>query len=256
MRRIASILAAMALFVAAPAGADQAEPQGEPRAESGENASAETGDETPEKPPVFVPPKRGAPLTRVGAATRGAEDEAVPMIWTLAPEESGLTTEARPTLYWYLSGPSQSDVELGVVGAESGAKLVKTTLAGPFDAGIQSVDLDALGAQLEPGVHYRWYVALVVDPQDRTRDRVATAGVEYAPATPQLVKELTRAGTAQTPHVLAEAGLWYDALDALSTRIESRPDDARLREHRAALLEQVGLPEVARAERQPRVAAQ
>jgi uncharacterized protein DUF928 len=47
----------------------------------------------------------------------------------------------------------------------------------------------------------------------------------------------------------AEAGLWYDAIAVLSERIESAPNDPLYRKQRAALLEQVGLPDVASYDR-------
>ena len=45
--------------------------------------------------------------------------------------------------------------------------------------------------------------------------------------------------------MLAAAGYWYDAFDTLTRWIQSEPAAERLREHRAALLEQVGLAGVA-----------
>ena len=42
-------------------------------------------------------------------------------------------------------------------------------------------------------------------------------------------------------YVLAEAGIWYDALDSLSMQIEYSPNDESLRAQRAALVAQVGL---------------
>jgi hypothetical protein len=44
--------------------------------------------------------------------------------------------------------------------------------------------------------------------------------------------------------VLAEAGIWYDALDSLSMQIEAAPENENLRAQRAALLDQVGLEDV------------
>ena len=43
----------------------------------------------------------------------------------------------------------------------------------------------------------------------------------------------------------AQAGIWYDALDAISNAIEANPNDASLKEQRAALLKQVGLSQAA-----------
>ena len=45
--------------------------------------------------------------------------------------------------------------------------------------------------------------------------------------------------------VYAENGIWYDAIGSVSEQIEAAPHDATLRVQRAALLEQVGLSEVA-----------
>jgi hypothetical protein len=50
-------------------------------------------------------------------------------------------------------------------------------------------------------------------------------------------------------HAYAEAGLWYDAFDQLSVWLEAEPHAAILRAEREALLEQVGLTEAARYER-------
>jgi hypothetical protein len=41
------------------------------------------------------------------------------------------------------------------------------------------------------------------------------------------------------------AGMWYDALMAVSNLIDDTPDNPAFHKHRAALLEQVGLSAVA-----------
>ena len=43
----------------------------------------------------------------------------------------------------------------------------------------------------------------------------------------------------------AEAGIWYDALEAVTDLIERSPGDSKSLGYRAALLRQVGLPEIA-----------
>jgi len=62
---------------------------------------------------------------------------------------------------------------------------------------------------------------------------------------PAVQARAAAAGERQAPMIYAEAGLWYDAIDALSRLIELHPDDAELHAQRAALLDQVGLPAVA-----------
>ena len=53
------------------------------------------------------------------------------------------------------------------------------------------------------------------------------------------------AGKANAPRRYAEAGVWYDALMAISDLLQSNPADTEIRQQRTLLLEQGGLGEVA-----------
>ncbi len=64
-----------------------------------------------------------------------------------------------------------------------------------------------------------------------------------------LESALQSVGTGGAPQAYAEAGIWYDAIDVLSAQIGDQPSDSGLREQRAALLDQVGLPGAAQYER-------
>jgi hypothetical protein len=91
------------------------------------------------------------------------------------------------------------------------------------------VRLADYGVTLEVGVEYQWSIALVVDPEQRSSDIVATGWIERVPA------------PAATPADAVEAaarGLWYDAIDAASVRAERTPGDAAELD---ALLVQAGL---------------
>jgi hypothetical protein len=50
--------------------------------------------------------------------------------------------------------------------------------------------------------------------------------------------------------VLAREGVWYDAFDEVSRAADAAPSAALASRHRAALLEQIGLKEIAQHERQ------
>ena len=52
--------------------------------------------------PVYHPPQRGAPAGRVAGGSRSAEDD-LPLLSALAPNHTGLSVHAQPTLYWYLT---------------------------------------------------------------------------------------------------------------------------------------------------------
>jgi hypothetical protein len=198
--------------------------------------------------PVFVPPNRGSPFTRLGGATRGAGTDDLPRIEALVPEEAGWTLEEQPVLYWYLSEPTDLRVDLVVMRVDPMETLLETALPLPHGAGIQRIRLANHGVKLEPGVSYQWLVKLVPDASDRSYDRTVGGGLERVTPSPELQQKLGEP-SASRPHALAEAGIWYDAIDSLSQQIDAAPGNRALWNQRAALLEQVGLPEVALSEK-------
>jgi len=198
--------------------------------------------------PIFVPRSRSAPQARVGGATRSARG-APPAISVLAPQSVGLTFESQPVLYWYLPEPTDHRIDLTVLNDASVRPLLETTIEPPKRAGVQRVRLADYGVKLESGVDYQWFISIIEDAERRAHDRVAGGAIARIDVPADLVPKLATAGEAQRPFVLAEGGIWYDAVDALSRRIAAAPGDAGLRGQRAALLEQVGLEEAARAER-------
>jgi hypothetical protein len=104
------------------------------------------------------------------------------------------------------------------------------------------VRLADYGVRLEAGVVYRWFVAVVPDEGRRSRDILAGGTIERVEIGDELRAKLAQAGNADLPFLYAEAGLWYDALAAISDLIEATPHDPELRTQRASLLTQVGLP--------------
>ena len=233
--------------LAASAGPGQAADEKKPAAPAGGVVVAAAPD--PARLPVFVPPKRGAPKMRVGGATRGTASPGAPALQALVPEDGGLTVEEQPVLYWYLSEPTSGRIDLTIVDEASVAPLLETTIAGPLAPGVHAIRLADHKVSLAPGINYQWFVALVPDSDRRSNDVIAGGGIERVPA-PEPLRAKLAAAPAAPGFVLAEAGIWYDAFDALSRQVEASPRDPAVRGSRAALLEQVGLAEVARVERE------
>lgn len=178
----------------------------------------------PTAAPVYVPPRRGAPATRVGGGTRSG-GTGVPQIALLSPEHTGLTHQASPTLYWYLSSAYTGTLELVVTGRDSVTPELRLRLEDAQPAGIHALDLAEHGLVLAPGRLYQWSVSIVRDEEHRSRDVVSVATIE------RLASDSAHQSGGAVD--LAAAGLWYDAVDAASR--------TGTRATRAALLEQVGL---------------
>ncbi|MCP5149110.1 MAG: DUF928 domain-containing protein [Chromatiales bacterium] len=196
----------------------------------------------------YAPPMRGAPATRLGGGTRGTSD-APDALAVLAPEHTGLTTSGQPSLVWYAGQPITVPVEITVVDPDAIDPTLAVTLSPPIEPGVHVVDLAARGVTLEPDREYQWFVAMVLDPAQRSRDVVAGAAVRRVAESPELRARLATTRGVGRAAAYATAGIWYDAVAELTTMITAAPSDPSPREARASLLEQVGLEDVARHDR-------
>jgi hypothetical protein len=179
----------------------------------------------------------------VGGGPRGTPRDLF-VLSALAPDHSGLTVQEQPTLYWFISGPTSFPVELTISDPRVPKPLVETRLPSPVAAGVHSVRLVDHGVRLSPGVQYRWFVAVVPDQGRRSRDILAGGTIERIDGPEGLRTQAAQASRESLPFIYAEAGLWYDALAAVSELIERAPDNREHRRQRAALLAQVGLPQI------------
>ncbi|HXV11012.1 MAG TPA: DUF928 domain-containing protein [Burkholderiales bacterium] len=201
---------------------------------------------------TYKPPLRGAPLTRVGGGTRGMGN--VLAVNVLAPGETGLTTQEKPTIYWFASQPVDKPVEITITSTESlqdaATPVFEITLQPPLAKGIHAFRLADHNITLKPGVEYQWFVAVVRNPAQRSNDVLAGGTIKRVTNSP-VQAQIKQASPAQLPALYAEAGIWYDAIDQLSRQISADQSNRQLRERRAALLEQVGLKDAAAFDRSP-----
>lgn len=166
-------------------------------------------------------------------------------IAVLAPDETGETTLAQPTLYWFASAPVFAKVELAIIDEVTRKTVFETRMDGPTESGIVAVPLGKLRVSLRSEREYRWSVSVVRDADQRSSDLFASGSIRRTEMSAELAGRLNRTPPAEMPYFLAENGLWYDALAVLSVQIARNPGDRRLRNLRAGLLDQVGLYEVA-----------
>jgi Domain of Unknown Function (DUF928) len=207
-------------------------------------APAAAPEEEPPPEPAYKPPPRGAPGGRVGGASRGTVKVTIPLptIELLAPDgHTGLTTSATPTLYFFVSRPITWPTQFTISTPTQPSPILEVNLPAPREAGVYSLRTADYRVRLEPGVLYIWSVSVILNPKARSRDIVASASLLRTAPDPALetVPPSRRAA------LLAQAGLWYDAVAAAA-------ETAALDRHVAldALMNEVGLVEPARYDRQ------
>ncbi|MGE3153219.1 MAG: DUF928 domain-containing protein [Nitrospiraceae bacterium] len=167
-----------------------------------------------------------------------------PTVLSLVPNHVGLTIADQPVVYWFLSRPTEARTLFVLLDAHS-LQVVRSITLPPLErAGIQSVRFKDYGVTLQRDVPYRWFVSVLIDPASPSRDLVTGGAIE------RIAPEFSSAGAPPAPsldavHFYADQGLWYDAMAAISDLIAADPSNDTLRLQRAALLQQVGLQEVA-----------
>lgn len=200
-------------------------------------------DATPPRSVIYRLPLPDSPKVRVDGHVRGTDDAALTLT-VLAPERVGLTTKEQPSLYWFQSKPVNNHFELTITEKDA----IKPLLKAQFDAsssGVQRLRLSDHKIYLVEGVEYRWSVAIVLSPQDRSKDIVASGVIKRVPPAEKLQKRLRGAPASELPYIYADEGVWYDSLESLSELVDAKPQDAKLREIRAVYFMQVGLQDAA-----------
>jgi len=175
----------------------------------------------------------------------------VPKIVPLAPDHIGMTTREQPVLYWYLSQVLTEPVDVTFFVMGEPRPIFEARLVPPFEAGLQTLNLAEFGVWLPSRVPYQWRV--VCSGAGGNKELVGGGVVMRIPVPDQLSSDLVRAGKGDLPHLYAQSGIWYDALTSVSDLIVASPSDAALHQQRASLLEQIGLADLARLDREAKL---
>lgn len=208
-------------------------------------ASLHAGQQDDLQLPVYTPPKKLTPRARVGGALRGTDGNE-PEIVALVPDHVGLTVKQTPTLNWYLSKPTTYPLRFTLNDTQKILPVYEGSLPIPTQAGVQSINLKALGLTLEPNVQYRWFVSARRNPNSYSEDIVAGGMIERCEFSECLtVTSVNVTCDRDSVRTNALIGFWYDAMGCVCFLIEKEPHDPSLRRLRAALLRQVGLNGVA-----------
>jgi len=206
-------------------------------------------------PPVYTPPVDGKPDVTVGGGTRGYESiEDNQFLSVLATQDhTGHTISSQPTLYWAITKDLQNPIMVSLsnidTAMQNGEPLLDVKIANP-KAGVYHVDLAQHNVILQPGVEYAWGIEALVDEHFPSRNPSSMATLRCVKPELNVSEALAKTSELDHPAIYANAGLWYDAIDALSRLIDKYPEkSAVLRQHRNDLLQQIGLQRIAKYER-------
>jgi len=194
-------------------------------------------------PLLYARPNDAIDLARLGGL-RTAQ-AGLPGLQALVPGHVAQTLRESPSFYWYLSEDTDLPAEFVLADRVSVDPLLQVRLEPSLRAGIYGVHLAAHDVVLEPDTEYRWFVSLSSDGGTALEENVARGAVLLVEPAGELMNTLAEAPDGERGRIYAEHGLWYDALEFISVGIERDPEDARLRELRAGLLEEAGLSEAA-----------
>lgn len=241
--KIVLLLMLAALFPVQAIAVDSAEGLATPAKKTSSKTSPVKKE--PAGTPTYKPPLRGAPAGRVGGGTRGATERESFALQVLTPDHIGYTSNEQPCLYWYISKSVTHPVEMTITERNAIQPLFTKDIAGPAKGGIQEFCLADYGVHLKPEVPYKWFVALVTDKSDRSKDILAGGMIKRVEASQILHDKLTSKESVPRYFVYAEEGYWFDSLESITKDIDRLPTNKDLLMQRAALLQQVGLIEVA-----------
>ena len=198
----------------------------------------------------YVPPNRGTPRRTQGTGTRGGDEPESVALKLLVPDDhTGQTISGHPTFFWYISEVPKEPVEFSLV--ESGvAQPIFVQQLQLNKAGIVRIEMPKNLPELVPGREYRWSVTVISNANRRSNDTFAQSWIKRVPTTPTLKQQLAAAKSDRDRALIyAKAGLWYDALNTLSTAQSANSTNSPMRQDFLSLLDRAGLAEVAEQER-------
>jgi len=221
------------------------DPRGAPGARGGqEDAGGGAGPEillaalTDLPPPEYAFPD--AWVARLDSPFDGLRSAGTGAVRLAAPADHvGLTREASPRLWWSLDAPSDHPIRVTLTSEDGLDPLLDVELPPPHPAGLRAIDLSEHSVRLERGEDLRWFVSIVVDPAQPSRNLVAGGGIRRVGLDGEAEAALAAVPLAERGHALARQGLWYDAFDFFAELERRHPEAETADRFALGLLEQV-----------------
>jgi len=202
----------------------------------------------------FKVPKRGAPRSTAGGASRGSCALASrlpgkPPLTSLMPSTRlGLTFAERPSFFAYVPQSPAKTAGLLLLNDDDTEVVYEATFAMPSTEGIVRFDLPEAAPALQVGKQYHWYITTLCDATSGLSGSPSVEGwIERSTPTPALTQALQKTLPGDRPALYAEAGIWHETLATLADLRRQNPQNAKFLTDWRDVLHSVGLDAVAAA---------
>ena len=199
----------------------------------------------------FKVPKRGAPRSTAGGASRGSclrgsQQSAKPLTAVVPRTRLGLTFAEHPSFFAYVpQSPAQAAGFL-LLSDDDTEVVYETTFALPPKAGIVRFDLPETAPALQVGKQYHWFITTLCDATSGLSGSPTVEGwLERAAPEVALTKALQKTLPGNRPNLYAEAGIWHETLATLADLQQKSPQNSKYLNDWRELLRSVGLETIA-----------
>lgn len=192
----------------------------------------------------------GLPTHRRDGGSRGGEDNCVSTnehsLVALIPQHSiGINTSKSPQLFFYVPQIKEPKI-LEFVLRDEQDKLIYEAFIATEGEGIMDVtipaDINANLLKIEQ--NYHWYLSIICNPQQRSRDLVVEGWLRREEMD-LASRKLNSASVVEQAEMYRKQGFWYDALAILAANLNTQAEQPMIRAKWSELLQSVGLGEVA-----------
>jgi len=164
----------------------------------------------------------------------------------LIPQKSvGVNASASPKLFFYVPEiKNQRTLEFVMRNEED--RLMYEAFLTTEGNGIMSVEVpaDVTSNMLEDDQNYHWYLSMICDTEQRSRDIVVEGWMRQEAVDTATQKQLNMASSVEKAEVYQEQGFWFDALSVLAESDSSNEQDM-MRQKWSEILSSVGLQDLA-----------
>jgi len=192
----------------------------------------------------------GLPTHRRDGGSRGnkcvANAESQNLMALIPQKNVGVNASASPKLFFYVPEmKNQSTLEFVLRNEED--RLMYEAFLTTEGNGIMSVEVpvDVSSNLLEADQNYHWYLSMICDVEQRSRDIVVEGWMRQEAIDTATQQQLNTANSVEKAEVYREQGFWFDALSALAEQQDSSGEQAVARQKWSEMLSSIGLQDLA-----------